>query len=290
MQPQPRYVVITPARDEEDNLPNTIASLAGQTVRPTEWVIVDDGSTDRTGQIADEAAAKYPWIRVLHRANRGFRKAGGGVMEAVYQGYDALVSRDWQFLVKLDGDLYFEPDYFERCFAEFAKDARLGVGGGVIYHVFDGREEVEKHPMFHVRGATKIYRRECWNDIEPLIIAPGWDTMDEVKANMTGWTSRSFPDIRLRQYRFTGDADGQFKTFIKNGRANYITGYHPLFMLVKCVTRIFRKPYGVAAVGLFYGFFSSYFRDVQQIEDRALIRYLRRQQLRRLFLRPSIWK
>lgn len=285
-----RYAVITPARDEEDNLPNTIESLAGQTIRPTEWVIVDDGSTDRTGEIADAAAAKHSWIKVIHRANRGYRKAGGGVMEAVYEGFDALECRDWDFVVKLDGDLYFESDYFERCFDEFEKDPKLGVGGGVIYHVFDGREEVEKHPMFHVRGATKIYRRACWQDIEPLIVAPGWDTMDEVKANMTGWTSRSFPDVRLRQYRFTGDADGQFKTFIKNGRANYITGYHPLFMMVKCVTRIFRKPYVVAAVGLFYGFFGSYFTSTKQIEDRALIRYLRKQQMRRLFLRPTIWR
>ena len=80
------------------------------------------------------------------------------------------------------------------------------------------------------------------------------------------------------------------KTFIKNGRANYIMGYHPLFMLVKCGARIFRKPYVTAAVGLFYGFFRGYLKREDQLEDRELIRYLRQQQLRRLFFRPSIWK
>lgn len=286
----PKYVIVTPARDEEENIGNTIECMVAQTNRPTEWIIVNDGSTDRTGEILDSAATEHDWIRVIHRPNRGFRKAGGGVMEAVYEGYDALETKDWEFLVKLDGDLYFEPEYFEHCFGEFAKDPKLGVGGGVIYHIFDGVEEVEKHPMFHVRGATKIYRRECWNDIHPLVVAPGWDTMDEVKANMKNWGTRSFPDIRLRQYRFTGNADGQFKTFIKNGRANYITGYHPIFMLLKCCARIFRKPYVVASVGLFYGFFRGYVRREAQIEDRELIRYLRKQQMQRLFFRRSIWK
>ena len=100
-----RYVIITPIRDEEKFIEATIASVQGQTVQPAEWVIVDDGSTDRTGEIIDRYAAQLPWIRVVHRVNRGFRKSGGGVMEAFYDGYNALHCSDWDFIVKLDGDL-----------------------------------------------------------------------------------------------------------------------------------------------------------------------------------------
>src|SRR5580693_5047600 len=124
-----KYVVITPVRDEEKHMEATIEAVAGQTVRPTEWVIVDDGSSDRTGDIIDQYAAKFSWISVVHRSNRGFRKSGGGVVEAFYDGYDRLRCNDWDFVVKLDGDLTFVRTYFEKCFEHFERDPKLGVGG-----------------------------------------------------------------------------------------------------------------------------------------------------------------
>src|SRR5438270_515180 len=116
------YIVITPVRNEQEHFPSTIASMIAQTVRPRLWVIVDDGSQDRTGALADEAARTHPWIRVVHHRDRGCRKPGGGVIEAFYQGYNLIVEESWDFLVKLDGDLNFEPDYFEKCLARFSAD------------------------------------------------------------------------------------------------------------------------------------------------------------------------
>jgi hypothetical protein len=197
---------------------------------------------------------------------------------------------DWEFVVKLDGDLSFEPDYFEECFRQFSKCHKLGIGGGMIYNLVEGELRWEAHPMFHVRGATKIYKRECWNDIGGLIRAPGWDTLDEVKANMVGWQTRSFPSLKVVHHRFTGSADGTWRNFVKNGLANYISGYHPIFMAVKCAKRLFEKPYIIATVGLLNGFITGYIKNTPQVPDKALIRYLRQQQLKRLLLRQSIWK
>ncbi len=121
-----RYVIITPVRDEERFIESTIESVCRQSARPAEWVIVDDGSTDRTGDIIDRYAAQNSWITVVHRPNRGFRKAGGGVMEAFYDGYKAAQCKDWDFIVKLDGDLSFAPEYFEKCFGYFQRDPELG--------------------------------------------------------------------------------------------------------------------------------------------------------------------
>src|ERR1700682_6115469 len=112
-----RYVIITPARDEESHIENTILAVSQQTLRPTEWVIVDDGSADKTPEIVDRAASTSPWITVMHRSNREFRKAGGGVIAAFNDGYSWLKTADWDFLVKLDADLSFPHDYFERCLA-----------------------------------------------------------------------------------------------------------------------------------------------------------------------------
>jgi poly-beta-1,6-N-acetyl-D-glucosamine synthase len=285
-----RYVVITPVRDEEANIRSTVESMVRQTVLPQEWVIVDDGSKDGTGKIIDDYASRYKWIRVVHRADRGFRKAGGGVVDAFNEGYRALNSSNWNFIVKFDGDLIFDPDYFEKCFDEFQGDDKLGVGGGVICYVFDGEKRFEEAPAFHVRGASKIYLRACWDAIGGLLAAPGWDTMDEIKANSLGWTTRSFPNLHLVHQRDTGSADGLWPTLVKYGRANYICGYHPLFMFSKCIMRLVRKPYIVGSVGLMYGFVSGYLMKTPRVDDRAAIAYLRRQQMSRLFGGESIWK
>jgi hypothetical protein len=168
------------------------------------------------------------------------------------------VRHDWEFIVKLDGDLSFESDYFERCFARFARDSKLGIAGGSIHNVIKEKLVLESCPEFHVRGATKIYRRACWDTLGGLMPAPGWDTLDEVKAQMNGWQTRTFTDITLKQHRRTGAADGTWGDLVKNGRANYICGYHPLFMAAKCVSRTIRAPYVVGSLALAHGFISGY--------------------------------
>lgn len=285
-----RYVVVTPVRDEERHIEKTILSMLTQTILPDEWIIVNDGSTDGTGAIINRYARQHSWIKALHREDRGFRKAGGGVVEAFDAGCGALASSEWDFLVKFDGDLSFDPDYFEKCFKYFSAEPTLGIGGGEVYHNINSSLVLEKNPRFHVRGATKIYRKACWDALGGLIQAPGWDTLDEVKANMLGWTTHSFADLKLIHHKYTGSADGTWGGWVKNGRANYISGYHPFFMAVKCMKRIFEKPYFISAFGLFYGFITGYLRHVQQVPDPALIRYLRNQQMNKLLLKDSIWK
>lgn len=286
-----RYVVITPVRDEEKYLGATIESMIRQTLLPAEWVIVNDGSKDRTRDIIESYARSHSWITPVHRADRGYRKSGGGVVEAINAGLDALGTSDWEFVAKFDGDLTFGFDYFEKCFEEFAADPDLGLGGGVIcFSGGDGLATVEKAPSFHVRGATKIYRRACWEQIGGLLLAPGWDTFDEVKANSLGWKTRSFPQLRLMHHRDTGAADGIWRSSVKYGRANYICGYHPLFMLCKCARRILQKPYVTGAAGLVYGFISGYLGRVPRVNDQAAIAYLRREQVKRLWGRETIWR
>ena len=285
------YTVVSPVRNEAKYLPFTIASMASQTIPPQKWVLVDDGSEDGTGGIAEKAAAEHKWIEVVHRRDRGFRQAGGGVVDAFYDGYDRIAQGGWDYLVKLDGDLTFESNYFESCFKHFQNEPRLGVGGGLICGMRNGSLQPEStvDPAFHVRGASKIYRRECWQGLGGLVRAPGWDTLDEVKANMLGWETRTFSEIRVLHHRPAGGAYGTWPNYVKNGLANYIAGYHPLFMLVKCARRALVKPYGIQALGLLTGFFGGYLKRVPQVPDPGLIRYFRQQQMNRLLRRPSLW-
>jgi glycosyltransferase involved in cell wall biosynthesis len=284
------YVVVTPVRDEETYLPLTIASMIRQTIRPREWIIVDDGSKDRTGQIIAEAAAQHPWIRGVCRDDRGYRKWGAGIIEAFYAGFHSLTCQNWDFMSKLDGDLSFEPDYFESCFRKFEEDSTIGVGGGVLYHQENGKRVLEKNPIFHVRGGVKIYRRACWDALGGLWIGPGSDTVDEVKANMLGWTSKSFTDIHMTHHRFTGASWGRWGGLVKDGKIDYVTGYHPLFVSAKWMVRLARRPFLLGSAALAYGYFSALLRHMPRVDDPELIAYLRRQQFARLFGGPTIWK
>jgi glycosyltransferase involved in cell wall biosynthesis len=285
-----RYVVVTPVRDEEQYLPLTIASMVKQTILPQQWVIVNDGSKDSTGKIIDQAASQYAWICAVHRQDRGFRKWGAGIIEAFYDGYHALDCTDWEFMSKLDGDLSFEPDYFESTFAKFQDDPKIGIGGGVLYHEENGQRVLENHPKFHVRGGVKIYRRACWQAIDGLWVGPGSDTVDEVKANMLGWTSSSFFDIHMTHHRFTGASWGKWGGLVKDGKIDYVSGYHPLFLGAKSIVRLARWPYLLGSFALVYGYVSAYLNRTPRVDDPSVIRYLRQQQLARLFGGETIWK
>jgi biofilm PGA synthesis N-glycosyltransferase PgaC len=285
-----KYVIVTPVRDEEEHIEAIVAAVASQTILPTEWIIVNDGSTDRTAEIIDEYAARFPWIHAVHRNNRGFRKSGGGVVEAFYDGYRTIQDNEWEFVVKLDGDLTFPSDYFERCFDHFRGEQRLGIGGGAIYHAIGTALTLEENPRFHVRGATKIYRRACWHAIGGLVVAPGWDTIDEVKANMLGWKTCTFPEFRLVHHRFTGSADGSIRDRVKHGLACYVSGYHPLFVAASCVYRLIRKPYLIGSAAMLFGFVKGYLTHSPRLKEAAVVSYLRNQQLRRLCGLETIWK
>jgi len=288
--PDPAYIVITPVRNEEKYLPLTLASMYAQTVKPKQWILVDDGSIDGTGKLIDQAAATHPWVTALHRADRGSRQAGSGVIAAFYDGYNMIAGNDWDYVVKFDGDLSFDPDYFELCLREFAVDSTLGIAGGTCSKLVQGKRvpEFAGEPPFHVRGPTKIYRRACFEAIGGLIKAPGWDTVDLIKANMLGWKTRTFPHIQLVHHRPTGGAYGSWANYVKNGLANYITGYHPVFMACKCVRRTLRN-LNLEGLGLWCGFMKGYLWRIPRISDPAMIRYLRHQQWRALTFRKNLW-
>lgn len=283
------YVIITPAKNEQSYIEITLRSVVHQSLRPSEWIIVNDGSNDLTGNIVEEYAKKYPWIKLHHRKNLGKRSPGTGVIQAFYEGFNLLTMKDWRYLVKLDADLELPDDYFESCLSGFETNSKLGIAGGTIISRTAVGDILEVLPRFHVRGATKIYRRECWRDIQGLIIAPGWDTWDEVKAAFHGWITQSFDHIRLIQLRGTGDVEGTWKDFLKNGKANYICGYHPLFMVAKCFRRLLFTKRPISGLALFYGYISAAIKSVPQVHEKEIIKYLRNQQLRRLIGRPSIW-
>jgi len=290
MSTRPRFVVVTPLRDELERLPGLVQSLLAQTLRPDLWVLANDGSTDGSGDWIDTFAASHPdWVKAVHCVDRGYRAGGGGV-HAFWEGQQAAADVKWDFLVNLDADLTLPPDYFERCLGEFARDPELGIGGGIILNRIGGRLVPERLAPYHVRGATKIYRRACWEAIGGVHRRNGWDTIDEVKAQHLGFGTRTFEHIRLVQERFTGNGLGQWSNWAKNGRACFALGYHPLFFIARCVRKLATWPPGLASLGLARGYVGAAFTGTERIPEPEAIRFMRREQLRSLMGQPSKWR
>jgi biofilm PGA synthesis N-glycosyltransferase PgaC len=283
-----KYVVITPVRDEEQHIEYTIKSMISQTIKPSVWVIVNDGSRDNTERIISEYARRFSWILLSSRVDRGWRERGAGVVVAFYLGMKSVESYRYDFIVKLDGDLSFDEDYFEKILSKFLEDAKLGIAGGVCYERKGRRLVIDRHPMFHVRGASKVYRSQCFKEIGGLIPVFGWDSIDEIKANMLGWTTHSFPDIRILHHRRTGSTR-KFMQF-DAGKGCYFLGYHPAFTLFKSISWIPRRPFLLGAIAFLYGFIKGYIWNLPRIQDDEFVEYVRRQQKNRLLFRETIWK
>lgn len=265
--------------------------MVNQDFRPVRWIIVDDGSEDETPIQAESAAREHDWIEVIRRSDRGYRLPGQGVVDAFYEGFDAIGNCNWDFISKFDGDLSFGKDYFSKCLSSFAEDPQLGIAGGMCSLQRGGQiiPETPDDPIFHVRGPTKIYRRQCFEQIGGLKRLAGWDGIDELKANMLGWTTKTLRHIPIIHHRPTGQADGTWKNQVKFGRANYIMGYHPLFMVAKILKRLFQPPFVVGSLGLGWGYLAAIMNRVPTVDDPELIGYVRQEQLNKLLLRPSIW-
>ncbi|MER6219574.1 bifunctional polysaccharide deacetylase/glycosyltransferase family 2 protein [Streptomyces sp900105755] len=112
--------VIVPAYNEKECIANTLESLA-QSTHPIEVIVVDDGSTDGTSEIARAAADKLgmPNVRVIRQENAGKPAAlNNGVRNASYD-----------IVVMMDGDTVFEPDTVRHLVQPFA-DPEVGAVAG----------------------------------------------------------------------------------------------------------------------------------------------------------------
>jgi glycosyltransferase involved in cell wall biosynthesis len=282
------YVIITPAKNEVEYIEKTIRSVVNQTVLPSEYIIVNDGSTDGTEKIIEKYQNEYPWIQRLDRP-QGKHRPGDGVIEAFYEGYNAISVQDWQFLVKLDGDLQFEPDYFEQQIKRFSENEKLGITSGVTCHIKGNQLILDRMPEDHTRGAAKMYRKACWNDIGGLLQVLGWDTFDELKAQVMGWKTQSFRDLPLIHFKPIGFKQKSIlRRELKAGERYHYMGYFWLFFLLKSIYRMLHKPFFIAGFLNLYGFFKAQIAGTPQIQDSVMINHLKRKQKKRLTHRHKL--
>lgn len=290
MEPQnrtrpPRVVIITPARDEASYLRRVIRSVLNQSVRPTRWVLIDDGSSDGTLAIAHAAAATYDWIRVISRSDRGSRRLGSGVIDAFNEGLASL-DCECDFIGKMDADLTFGPDYLAELLTRFEGDPRLGAASGKVFRLEKGREVEEFMIDEMVAGQWKLYRRECFSEIEGFVSAVMWDGIDIHRARQKGWTTKSFDAVALRivHHRLMGSSDrGVYRGRVRWGRGQWFMGTHPLYAAASSLFRCLEKPRVLGGLLIGLGYFMAMVQREPRYADRSFRRELQNWQLRRLF-------
>ena len=269
------YAVVTPARDEADNLSRLASCLAAQTVRPQAWNIVDNGSSDGTLDIARALAAEDGWIHALSVPGTSVAERGAPIVRALQAGIDALTESP-EILVNVDADISMGPDYFESLLARFDADPLLGIASGSALELRRGAWKQRYVTGSTVWGASRAYRWECLQDLLPFEERMAWDGVDEFKANVRGWRTATFEELPFRHHRREGQRDGSgWQARLNQGRAAHYLGYRPWYLVLRALWNARREPSSLAMVG---GYALGALRREPQNPDPEARAYLRGQQ------------
>lgn len=279
-----KYVLITPARNEEEFLEQTIQSVVAQTILPQRWVIVNDRSDDRTGEIAQKYADQHDFIQLINISGDSERNFGSKA-KAVEFAYQQLSGVDFNYVGNLDADITFQPDYYETILNKLEANPKLGLAGGIRYDkLIDGFRLIDISRN-SVGGPIQLFRKECFEEIGGYTVLPygGIDAVAEISARMKGWEVRSFPEYRVYHHRATGTAARSvYKARFRAGIRDYSIGYHLSFALARSIPRTRKRPYVIGAMLGLCGYLYASIKRIDRPVSDELIAYLHAEQKGRL--------
>jgi glycosyltransferase involved in cell wall biosynthesis len=281
----PKYVLVTPSRNEAALIEKTLESVVRQTVPPAKWVIVNDGSTDETGTVAAKYAEKYPWIEVVNLTVRRERNFAAKV-NAFNAGQERVKDLDYELIGNLDSDVSLEEDHFEFLLLKFKGDARLGVAGTVFKEESGYNSETDSSEgQLHVSGQCQLFRRQCFEEIGGYFPnkAGGIDWIAVTTARMKGWRTRSFREKSFLHHRHLGTAERSiFAAAFSYGEKDYYLGGHPVWELFRVGFRMLKPPYFIEGFGLGLGYGWAAARRLQRPISKELVAFHRKEQMRKL--------
>ncbi|MEO1152696.1 MAG: glycosyltransferase family A protein [Pseudomonadota bacterium] len=281
-----RYLLVSPCRNESEYMRRTLDSVVAQTLRPAQWIIVDDGSTDETPQILADYAAQHDWISIVPKPDRGHRAVGPGVIEAFYYGLDGADMSAFDYVCKLDLDLDLPFGYFETLVQRMEANPRIGTCSGKPYfRSASGLMISEKCGDEMSVGMTKFYRTDCFKQIGGFVREVMWDAIDCHKARQLGWIAISWddPEIRFEHLRPMGSSQQSvFTGRRRHGFGQYYMGSDPLYFMATAVFRMAHPPYVLGGLAMMQGFLGAWLRREEQHGDAELRAFIRAYQRRAL--------
>lgn len=280
------YVIISPCRNEEQFMRQTLDSVIAQTYLPKKWIIVDDGSTDKTPVILKEYANKYDWIEVITREDRGCRAVGPGVIDAFYSGYAAIHPGEFEYFCKLDLDLRLPKRYFEILIDRMEKNPRLGTCSGKNYLEKNGVLTSERLADETSIGASKLYRITCFQEIGGFVRDLNWDGIDCHLCRMNGWIACSWDEPELRFIHLRPMGSSQVNILhgrMRQGYGQYYTGTGLLYIMAVAMNRMIEKPYIIGSMVILLAWFKSVIQRKPRYGGIEFRKFVRKFQWQALF-------
>jgi len=281
-----KYVIITPARNEEVYIEKTIKSVIYQTVKPIKWVIVSNDSIDRTEDIVSGYSSVYDFIHLLIlRGNENYNFSSKA--HAFNMGYKYLKGIQYEYIANVDADVAFKSHYFECILEKFQYNSNLGIAGGWIHESKNGIHYRERfgNSKHSVPGATQIFRRQCFEMIGSYIPLDmgGEDSTAEVMARMKGWDTESFEDLKVFHHRKTGTVRRNiYFARYRQGIAHYCVGNHPFYELLKAIKRINERPYVIGSFLRVFGYLMALLYRKKSNISADVIQYRKKEQMIRI--------
>ncbi len=280
----PRYVLITPARNEVRLIEQTIQSVVRQTVLPLRWVIVSDGSTDGTDDIVRHYAAEHDWIELLSLPGRKERHFAGKA-HAFNAGKARVDGLPYEVIANLDADITFESDYFAFLIEKLTKDPLLGVIGTPYVETNRKIYDYRYVSIEHVSGACQVFRRECYEAIGgyAAVKVGTIDCIAVITARMKGWKTRTFTEKVCHHHRIVGTAQASpAKARFVSGVMDYTMGNHPLWQLFRTTYQMGQKPYVIRGLEIWAGYAWALLCRAERPVSREFVAFYQREQMQRL--------
>jgi biofilm PGA synthesis N-glycosyltransferase PgaC len=275
-----RYVLVTAAYNEEAFIEMTIQSVLNQSVQPLRWVIVSDGSSDRTDEIIRPYSDRHNFIRFL-RVTRPPGRSFGSKVRALRAGNELLEGTNADYVGNLDADVSLGSSYFEDLMARFEKRPRLGLAGGFVCEEKEGKFVSRRsNRVYSVAHAAQLVRKECYSAIggyAPLEYG-GEDWHAQTCARINGWEVEAFPELKIFHHRHTGEGENLSRHKFRQGRMDYSLGSNPLFEVLKCLERVPERPFLVGSLARLAGFCWSYLCRNERPVSAEFIAFLRSEQ------------
>ena len=190
-----KVVVVMTCRNEKDHLEKTLSSLESQSLTPTEVIIIDDASTDRTFDIIEKFVQKNGWTSHERLKNDERYSSIPNALKIA----TGMIKSDFDYLMILDGDTILEPQYVEKLIKKMEEDPSLGIAGGSLKITTENDTHNYIDDSKIVFGCNRIYTKKCWYDVNNGKIlnvnSVAWDNEHSQKALNRGYKVSRFDEI-----------------------------------------------------------------------------------------------
>lgn len=279
------YALVTPAHNEAGFIEGTIKAVINQTILPSIWVIVSDGSTDGTDAIVSEYAEKIDWIEFIKLSKRDDRHFAGKA-NAFNLGWKEVLKNNPDIIGNIDADITFEDNFFEFLLSKFKDDPSLGVAGTAFTEKIGIAYDYKYASSTHVPGMCQMFRSTCLHEIGGYIPLKrgAIDWVAVTTARMNGWTTKAFVEKQLIHHRKMGTGNGGvLSAYFKQGLKDYYVGGHPLWQFFRCLYQFRSKPYILGGVTLWTGYCWAVICRIKAPLPEGLRTFHRNEQKRRLY-------